>query len=134
MSRARPSLMINVKASPQTTLDQAQKTAMLAELESETTPSTVRLVELAEVIQRESLSEGVKEDMNIYIGNVLDPHFTGEKPRRELANTLYGIVMKQEPSAVQSGGRIMKKKSKKSRTQKQMRNNRKTRKVKRRVE
>ena len=129
--------MINVKASPQTTLDQAQKTAMLAELESETTPSTVRPVELAEIIQRESLSEGVKEDMNIYIGNVLDPHFTGEKPRRELANTLYGIVMKQEPSAVQSGGRIMKKKSKKSkksRSQKQLRNNRKTRKVKRRVE
>ena len=126
--------MINVKASPQTTLTQAQKTAMLAELESETTPSTVRLVELAEVIQRESLSEGVKGDMNIYIGNVLDPHFTGEKPRRELANTLYGMLMKQEPSAVQSGGRIMKKKSKKSRTQKQMRNNRKTRKVKRRVE
>lgn len=126
--------MINVSASPHTTLTQSQKTAILAELESLPVPSTARLVELAEVIQRESLSEGVKEDMNIYIGNVLDPHFTGEKARKELANTLYGMLMKQEPSSAaakqnkQQGGK------KKSRKQKQVRNTRKTRKLKRRVE
>jgi len=123
--------MINVTASPQTTLTQNNKTAMLAELESGSVPSTARLVELAEVIQRESLSEGVKGDMTIYIGNVEDPHFTGEKSRRELANTLYGMLMKQEPvslSELQKGGKQKQKKQK----QKQKQKSRKTRKNTRR--
>jgi hypothetical protein len=119
--------MINVTASPQTTLTQNNKTAMLAELESAIVPSTARLVELAEVIQRESLSEGVKGDMTIYIGNVEDPHFTGEKSRRELANTLYGMLMKQEPvsvSELQKGGKQKQKKQKSRKTRKNTRRNR----------
>jgi hypothetical protein len=130
MSRSRPSLIINVTASPQTTLTQNNKTAMLAELESGSVPSTARLVELAEVIQRESLSEGVKGDMTIYIGNVEDPHFTGEKSRRELANTLYGMLMKQEPvslSELQKGGG--KKKQQKQKSRKTRKNTRRNRRV-----